>query len=283
MDPSVYIAVAAMGGLGLVFASFLAIADKKFRVEEDPLVEKIIDALPGTNCGACGFAGCNQLAEKMAQKLAGVDACPAGGQEVADIVASALGIESVVTVRQFAVVLCRGGDEEARRTATYRGESTCTAATLTGSEKVCQYGCLGLGECVDACNFGAMAMSDNGLPVVFYDKCVGCGACARACPKDIIEMHPEDRTLFVYCRNKDKGPVAKKACTVACIGCTLCVKGCEVEGGIEMKNNLAMINYELCPQDDVPTRKCPTKCIIDGEEPGITKDSFYASKMKDAG
>jgi Na+-translocating ferredoxin:NAD+ oxidoreductase RNF subunit RnfB len=127
-----------------------------------------------------------------------------------------------------------------------------------------------------------MAMNDNGLPVIFHDKCVGCGACARACPRDIIEMHPEGRKLFVYCRNHDKGPAAKKACKVACIACTLCVKDCEVEGGIVMKNNLAVIDYESCHQNDVPTKRCPTKCILFDEESAVTSHAFYSASMKKA-
>ncbi len=283
MDASIYISVAAMGGLGLTFAGFLAIADKKLRVVEDPTVEKVLDALPGTNCGACGYAGCHQLAEKMVGREAPVDACPAGGQEVVDAVAAALGVESVKTARQLAVLHCRGGNAEAVRRATYRGEPTCTAANMTGGEKSCLYGCLGLGECVAACAFGAMDMDENGLPVIFYDKCVGCGACVTACPRNLIELHPEEQKLFVYCKNHDKGPLAKKDCTAACIGCTLCVRGCEVKGGITMQNNLAVIDYELCPQDETPTVKCPTKCILFDDEQKMTKEYFYSTLSKKTG
>lgn len=274
------ISIAAMGGLGLLFAGFLVIANSKLKVEEDPLVEKILDALPGTNCGACGVAGCHSLAEQISKGDAPINACPAGGAEVADLLADILGVDGVAATRILAVVLCRGGVGEAVRNAEYRGDDTCSAAHLTGGEKVCSYSCLGYGECVDACDFDAMAMDDNGLPVIFYDKCVGCGACARACPRDIIEMHPEDRKLFVYCKNRDKGPATKKACKVGCIGCTLCVKDCEVEGGIAMKNNLAVVDYESCPQDDAPTKRCPTKCILFDEEKDMTSANFYSAAMK---
>ncbi|MEE8575079.1 MAG: RnfABCDGE type electron transport complex subunit B [Thermodesulfobacteriota bacterium] len=282
MEPTVYIAVAAMGGLGFFFAGFLVLADKKLRVEEDPLVERIIEELPNTNCGACGYAGCLQLAEKMSLHEVGVNGCPAGGQEVSDNIAAILGVESVAAEKVVAVLLCGGGTAEAKKNADYRGERSCVAADLTGGSKACIYGCHGFGDCVSSCNFGAMDMDSNGLPVIFYDKCVGCGACARECPRDLIEMHPVERKLFVYCKNRDKGPAAKKACTVACIGCTLCVKLCSVEGGIAMKDNLAVIDYELCPQDsDAPTTKCPTKCILLGAEEGVTRESYYAS-VKDA-
>ncbi len=178
------------------------------------------------------------------------------------------------------MVLCRGGEAEAKKGALYRGDKTCAAADLTGGEKICAYSCLGYGDCVEACDFDAMDMNPNGLPVVFYDKCVGCGACARVCPRDIIEMHLESHKIFNYCRNKDKGPVAKKACKVACIACSLCVKDCEVEGGIKIEEFLAKIDYELCPQDDTPTKRCPTKCILFGEEEKMTRENYYASLPK---
>ncbi|OGP64438.1 MAG: hypothetical protein A3K22_03350 [Deltaproteobacteria bacterium RBG_16_42_7] len=127
-----------------------------------------------------------------------------------------------------------------------------------------------------------MTMNDNGLPVVFYDACIGCGACARACPRDIIEMHPLEHKIFNYCRNKDKGAVARKICKVSCIACGLCVKDCAVEGGIEMIDNLAVINHDKCPQDDQPTKRCPTKCILFGEEEKMTKEAYYASLPKQA-
>ena len=282
MSTTFIISIVAMGGLGLLFAGFLAIANSKLKVEEDPLVAKILDTLPGTNCGACGVAGCHTLAEQIAKGDSPLNSCPAGGQEVADLLAEILGVEGVAAKRILAVVLCRGGLDETVKNAEYRGDYTCSAANLTGGEKVCTYSCLGYGECVDACDFEAMAMNDNGLPVIFNDKCVGCGACARACPRDIIEMHPEDRKLFVYCRSMDKGPVTKKGCKVGCIACTLCVKDCEVEGGIVMKNNLAVVDYGSCPQDDLPTKRCPTKCILFDEESAVTSDTFYSTTIKKA-
>ena len=280
LDISFIISVLAMGGLGVFFAVFLSIAQKKFHVEEDPLVAKIHEALPNTNCGACGYAGCAMLAEKLALRQAPVNSCTAGGQAVADAVAKILGVGSMKAERILAVVLCRGGEAEAVKNAVYRGDKTCSAANLTGGEKGCAYSCIGYGDCVSACNYEAMAMDSNGLPVVFYDKCVGCGACARACPRDIIEMHPESRKLFVYCRNKDKGPVAKKLCKVACIACGLCVKDCKTQGGINLKDNLAVIDYELCPQDGEPVKRCPTTCILFGEEEKMTGGAFHSSISK---
>ena len=282
IESTITIAIAAMGGLGFLFAVFLAVADKKLRVVENPLIAKLMEALPSTNCGACGVAGCHQLAEYIATGKMPVNACTAGGQEVTDLIAEVMGVESVKADKITAVILCRGGDKEAKKNAVYRGERTCAAANTTGGEKACLYGCHGFGDCVASCDYGAMDMDDNGMPVVFYDKCVACGACVKACPRDLIELHPEDHKLFVYCKNKEKGAVAKKACTAACIACTLCVKDCQVEGGMAMKDNLAVIDYETCPQDDVPTKKCPTKCILFGEEELMTRESFYSKRVKDA-
>jgi len=267
-----------MGGLGVAFALLLVYGSKKFHVEEDPLVEALNAVLPGTNCGACGYAGCAALAELLAKGDAPINACPAGGQEVADLIAKALGKESLKAKRILAVVLCRGGNAEAVKNAVYRGDMSCSAANITGGEKLCSYSCLGYADCVRACAYDAIDMSSNGLPVVFYDKCIGCGACAKACPRNIIEMHDELHKLFVYCKNKDKGPQAKKACKVSCIACTLCVKDAGAEGAIAMKDNLAVINYDSCPQNDASTKRCPTKCILYGEEELSTKSAFYSKQ-----
>ncbi|MCK5237698.1 MAG: RnfABCDGE type electron transport complex subunit B [Deltaproteobacteria bacterium] len=277
MSSAFFISVLAMGGLGIAFAATLAIANKKLKVKEDPRIKKILEALPMTNCGACGVAGCAALAELLAGGKADITACTAGGQEIADAVAEALGVESVETSRVLAVVLCRGGHAEAKVGAKYKGDMSCAAADLTGGEKLCAYSCLGYADCVDECEFDAMDMSPNGLPVIFYDKCVGCGACAKACPRDIIEMHPEEHKLFVYCKNRDKGAEAKKGCSVACIACTLCVKDCVSEDGIKMQDNLAVIDYEACEQDDSSIKRCPTKCILFDEEESVTREAYYSS------
>lgn len=274
------ISAVSMGAIGAVMAVFLVYADRKLKVEEDPRVEAISAALPNTNCGGCGYPGCRMFAEALMKGEALPTACVAGGNDTAAELAGILGVEAGSMKRMLAVVLCRGGNAEAERRAEYRGEGTCTASHLTGGDKSCTYGCIGLGECVAACKFDAMAMNDNGLPVVFYDKCVGCGACARACPRDIIEMHPEDRKLFVYCKNLDKGAYARKVCKVACVACGLCVKDCSVPGGIAMKNNLAVVDYSLAPQTDESVKRCPTKCILWGEEEKSTRDAYYSGKTR---
>src|SRR3989304_4738586 len=175
MDASFIISVLAMGGLGVFFAVLLAIAEKKFFVEEDPLVAKILASLPNTNCGACGYAGCAMLAEKLALKQVAINTCTAGGQSVAAAIAEILGVDSMKAERILAGVLCRGGEAEAVKNAVYRGDRTCSAANLTGGEKGCAYSCIGYGDCVSACNYEAMAMDSNRLPVGFFGTCVGGG------------------------------------------------------------------------------------------------------------
>lgn len=280
MTSIVLLSAVSMGAIGAVLAGFLVYADKKLKVQEDPMIEAIGNALPNSNCGGCGFPGCRMFAEALMKGDAPPTACVAGGNDTATKLAALLGVEGGSVKRTIAVVLCKGGHAEAERRATYKGELSCTAANLTGGDKGCTYGCLGYGECVEACKFDAMAMNDNGLPVVFYDKCVGCGACAKACPRDIIEMHPEDHKLFVYCKSKDKGAQAKKVCSVSCIACSLCVKDCSVPGGIAVKDNLAAVNYAVAPQNDESTKRCPTKCIAYGVEEQNTKASFKASSKR---
>jgi len=278
----IVVSALSMGGLGAVLAVFLAFADRRFKVTEDPRIEAVLGILPNTNCGGCGYPGCRMLAEAVVNGKAPANACVAGGSDVAGKLAALMGVEALERRRMLAVVLCKGGVKEAGKRARYTGDRSCTAANLAGGDKSCTYGCLGYGECVDACKFSAMAMDANALPVVFYDKCVGCGACAKACPRDIIEMHSEEHKLFVYCRNKDKGAASKKVCGVACIACGLCVKDCPVAGGIALKDNLATVNYALAPQSGESTKRCPTNCILSGIEEQMTMGRFEAAEARTA-
>ena len=205
MDLSLIIAVSTMGGLGLIFAGALAVADKKLRVEEDPKIEKINEVLPNANCGACGNAGCYDFAVKVVEGKAAANGCPVGGKDVVDEISSILGIDGGDSVKLVARVLCRGGNNEAAvKEVSYSGPQNCAVqALVSGGEKLCLYGCLGGGDCVAACQFDAMYMNENGLPMVIDELCTGCGLCAKACPRGVIEIHPEDRNLFVFCKNQD--------------------------------------------------------------------------------
>jgi len=264
MDASVAPALLTMGGLGLFFAGALALADRKLRVAEDPRVGRVQEALPGANCGACGLAGCADFAVKVVEGGAEVTGCPVGGPETAREIARMLGVEAGESVRLVARVLCRGGRAEALEKAAYAGPAACSARALVGgAEKACLHGCLGGGDCVEACRFDALVMDANGLPQVIDELCTGCGACARACPRDVIELHPEDRGIFVFCRSHDDPKTAKKVCAVACVGCGICAKKGE---GVSLERHLAVIDYERLDPETIPFDKCRTGAI--GRLPG---------------
>ncbi|QQS36190.1 MAG: RnfABCDGE type electron transport complex subunit B [Ignavibacteriales bacterium] len=262
MDFTLIIAISTMGGLGFIFAGALALADKKLRVEENPKIAEVNEVLPNANCGACGNAGCYDFAVKVVEGKAAANGCPVGGTDVVEEISRILGVESGDTVKLVARVLCRGGNNEAavKEGASYNGPQGCTVqALVSGGDKLCLYGCLGGGECVDACQFGAMYMDENGLPVVVDELCTGCGLCAKACPRGIIEIHPSDRQLFVFCKNEDDPKTAKKVCVVSCIGCGICAR--KSDGGVVMENNLAIIDYTKLDLSKVPIEKCSTKAI----------------------
>ncbi|HKB85710.1 MAG TPA: RnfABCDGE type electron transport complex subunit B [Ignavibacteriaceae bacterium] len=261
MDAIVIIAVSTMGGLGLFLAGALAIADRRLSVVEDPKIGKINEVLPNANCGACGNAGCYDFAVKLVEGKAAPNGCPVGGKDVVDDISSILGIDGGDAVIMRARVLCRGGKKEAAyKEARYSGPQNCAVqALVSGGEKLCMYGCLGGGDCVTACQFNAMYMDENGLPVVIDELCTGCGLCVKACPRGIIEMHQQDRELFVICKNQDDPKTSRKVCTVSCIGCQICAR--KSEGGVIMENNLAIIDYTKLDISKIPLDKCSTKAI----------------------
>lgn len=261
MDASVVPALLTMGGLGAVFAGALALADRKLRVVEDPRIAQVAAELPGANCGACGLAGCQDFAVKVVEGEAAVTGCPVGGPDVAAEIARVLGVEAGESVRLVARVHCRGGAGKAvDKDAAYLGPASCSAqALLGGGAKACLHGCLGGGECVEACTFDALVMDESGLPRVIDELCTGCGACVRACPRDILELHPEDRELFVFCRSKDDPRTAKKVCAVACLGCGICAK--KSDGAITLRENLAIIDYTRVDPSTIPLDKCRTGAI----------------------
>lgn len=260
---SLIISIASMGGLGFLFAAGLSLAHKKLYVEEDPRISLVLDELPGANCGGCGYPGCASFAENLVSGDVNIGGCPVSGDEAIEEVGNILGIKVEKRERKIARILCQGGIYETARKATYDGIKTCIAATLVnGGDKLCRYGCIGFGDCVQVCPFGAIKMDENGLPVVDSEKCTGDGNCVDACPRGIIELHPESHQLFVLCKNEDAPKEARKACLTACIGCGICVRAVEEEQ-IVMENNLAIINYDLYSKEPVlPTEKCPTNCLV---------------------
>lgn len=262
----ILIAVISLGAIGAVGAVFLYAASKKFEVYEDPRIAQVQEALPGANCGGCGFPGCGGFAVACvkADTLDGL-LCPVGGAPVMGTVATILGKAATSAEPMVAVVRCNGTCQVRPRTNQYDGVQRCSiASTLYGGETGCTFGCLGYGDCVDVCNFDAIRINpDTRLAEVDEDKCTSCGACIKACPKSIIELRkkgPKSRRIFVSCVNKDKGGIAKKACNNACIGCGKCVKECTFEA-ITLENNLAYIDNTKCRLCRKCVAACPTGAI----------------------
>ena len=252
--------------LGLLLALVLCWVARKFKVEEDPRIDEIEKVMPGANCGGCGFAGCRAFADS-AVKASDLDShyCPVGGNDVMKQVAAILGYEVKAKAPQVAVVRCAGSCEARPRVNVYDGENSCKVkAALYSGDTLCPYGCLGCGDCVDACRFGAISMDPaTGLPVVDDAKCTGCGACAKACPKHVIEIRnkgPRSMRVYVSCINKDKGGVARKACSAACIGCGKCAKVCAHEA-ITIADNVAYIDFTKCKLCKKCVTECPTGAI----------------------
>lgn len=261
MNTVVFITIITLSLLGVTAALILYFVAQKFKVYEDPRIDEVEEALPAANCGGCGFAGCRNFAEALVKSdsFEGLN-CPVGGAEVMAMVAEILGREAPKTEPRVAVLRCNGTPEHRKRTSVYDGASNCTIAhSLYTGETDCPYGCLGLGECVDSCDFDAMYMDhETGLPVIIDDNCVACGACVKACPRDIIELRKKakkDRKIYVSCVNEDRGGPARKACRVACIGCGKCEEVCNFDA-IKIENNLAFIDSDKCTF----CRKCPPVC-----------------------
>ncbi|MFA8436552.1 MAG: Fe-S cluster domain-containing protein [Marinifilaceae bacterium] len=258
--------IISLCAIGIAAAIILYFVAQKFKVYEDPRIDQVEEALPAANCGGCGYPGCRGLAEAMvkADNLDDLN-CPVGGAETMANIAKILGQEVNAQEPKVAVVRCNGTCANRPKTNQYDGAASCTiSASLYSGETGCKHGCLGLGECVDACNFNAMYMDkETGLPVVIEENCVACGACVSACPNDIIELRkkgPKSRRVFVSCVSKDKGAVARKACSAACIGCGKCVKECPFDA-ITLENNLAYIDYNKCKLCRKCVVVCPTNAI----------------------
>ncbi len=255
-------AVIALATLALIASFGLAIAARVFAVETDPRIGLVEDALPGANCGACGFPGCSGLAKAIVEEKAGVGDCPAGNEDTVKAISDIMGVSfDGVGVRMVAMVMCKGDDQVAGKRFFYNGIHDCVSAALIfGGDKNCSYGCMGLGTCAGICTFGAIEMLESGLALVDPEKCTGCGQCVKACPKGIIRMVPAGRTLHILCSSHDKGAKARKACAVACIACQKCVKAAP-ENSIWMEDFLAVVNYDFEIPDEVAA-ECPMNTIV---------------------
>lgn len=255
--------VAILGGVGLVFAILIALANRKLKVWEDPRIDVVAGMLPGANCGACGVPGCRAFAEKLVAGEVQPAGCNVASGDARSEIAGYLGVDAGSAVKTVARLLCAGGSHVAEQQAEYRGYPTCAAAAaVAGGGKGCAWGCLGLADCVRSCTFDAMAMNADGLPVVDIDKCTACGDCVAACPKDLLAIHPVDRKLLVQCRNLIAGDDVLDACKVACTACGKCVMDA-APGLISIASGVAVVNYDLnALAEPTAIDRCPTGAII---------------------
>ncbi len=258
------VSTAVLAGLGLVAGLGLSLAARFFAVETDPRQEKIADMLPGANCGGCGYAGCNDFAAAVVKGDVEPDACPVSSAEVAAAIAEVMGKTVEAKTPMVALVMCQGSeDADLRKKYRYNGVASCASADLLArGDRLCNYGCLGLGDCLRACGFNAIEINDLGVAQVIPSRCTGCGQCVAACPKGIIRLVPETARIHVLCSNHDKGAAAKKACSVSCIGCKKCEKFFE---GSHMKvaDFLAAVDYDNPPTDLDVIGQCPTGAIVE--------------------
>lgn len=289
----IILSLIVLGCTGILAAVLLYFVAQKFKVEEDPRIDEVQEVLPGANCGGCGFAGCRALAEACV-KASSLDGllCPVGGAPTMAKVGEILGMAASVGEPKVAVVRCNGTCEARPKTSEYNGTRSCAImSSLYVGETNCGFGCLGCGDCVAACQFGAITMNPaTGLPEVDDEKCTSCGACVKACPKNIIELRekgPDGARMVVKCVNKDKGAVAKKACLNACIGCGKCQKACGNEA-ITIENNVAYIDYTKCTLCRACESECPTGAIhgvnmpeLAGKKPATTAAPEVAAEAGD--
>lgn len=267
-----------------VFMTFiLGWANQALHVQVDPKIEKVNEVLPGANCGGCGYVGCGEYAEAVVNEGIPPNLCPVGGEDVAAQVAEIVGIELDNSVPMRPVVHCMARCDQKLGTHEYRGEQTCASANLVAGVQGCAYGCLSLGDCIETCQFDAMHMVD-GKVEIDYEKCVGCGACEKACPRNIISMIPfKTESMFVIaCRNEEKGKEVKAVCDQGCRGCTICQK--LSDGLVKMDGNIAKIDYQEYDPDTVKeaietvTQKCPSKTIF--QQVGTKKPKPESSLSK---
>ncbi len=255
-------APAIMTGLGLFFGVILAVAYKLLKVEEDPRLAHTEELLPGTNCGACGEPGCLPFAQKLIAGEVQPSSCTVASADDIDEIADYLGVDAGEAENRVARLRCAGGKAQAFQIAEYDGFESCrAAAVVSGGGKGCSWGCLGLADCDVSCDFDAIHMNANGLPVVDIEKCTACGDCVEACPKDLFELLPLSQKLYVQCNNPLAGESVTVLCSVGCDGCAKCAADA-APGLIEMKNELPLIHYESgLPVTAKATSRCPTNAI----------------------
>lgn len=262
---NILLAVSILGLMGILFAMILGFASKIFAVETDERLPLIIEALPGANCGGCGYAGCSNFANAVIDGKAAVSGCPVGGAPTASAVAEIMGVVADTKEKQTAYVFCSGGDK-AKQKFDFAGVTDCVSATQLGAGTLsCSHGCLGFGTCKKACDFGAISIKD-GVAVVDSAKCTECAACVSACPKNIITFIPAKTKVSIPCSSCSTGGIVRGVCEVGCIGCKLCEKACPFDA-VHIENNLAKIDYSKCKNCGKCVTACPRKLIINSRKP----------------
>lgn len=265
------IPVAIFAVLGVLFGVLLVIASRVFAVKTDERISKVLEQLPGANCGGCGYSGCAAFAEAVVKGEAKPNSCNSCDAAAVQQIGEILGIKVEAAVPLRAHVMCAGNCDTAVFQYRYEGAPDCIAAErLGGGNKACPNGCIGLGTCVAACKFDAIHVV-NGVATVDYQKCIGCGACAQLCPKQIIAMIPATSRYCVECSSAEVGAVTRKQCKVGCIGCRICEKNCP-QNAIKIENSVAVIDQSKCTGCGICAEKCPRKII--------RKSKWYEVKTK---
>jgi len=254
-------AVGALGGLTVVLVTLLVLAHRKLHVEEDPRIDQVEEMLPHANCGACGYPGCRPFAEALVVGQALPGKCTVSDEAGRAAIADFLGVEVGAEEKRVARLACAGGVNVARNRAHYVGLGTCRAAAqVAGGGKGCFWGCLGLADCEVVCDFDAISMNAQSLPVVDEAKCTACGDCVEVCPKDLFSIHPASHRLWVACASLEAGDELLEDCEVACTACGRCAA--DAPGLITMSNNLPVVDYGRNHATQVPIQRCPTGAIV---------------------
>jgi Na+-translocating ferredoxin:NAD+ oxidoreductase RNF subunit RnfB len=260
---TIVIVAVFMAVLGTSLAALLAVASRRLYVFEDPRIEQVEEMLPHSNCGACGTAGCRNFAEKVVAGELKPGKCTVNSPQQNNTIASLMGVETGQEEKRIARLACAGGKHVAAIRARYEGLASCRAAnSVGGGGKACTWGCMGLGDCADVCDFDAITMNAFGLPEVDADKCTACGDCVDICPKGLFSIHAISHQLWMACKNKADGDTAELQCEVACTACGRCVVDA-AEGLITLNQNLAVIDYaQNAYATRTPTERCPTGAIV---------------------
>ncbi len=266
MLPDILIPFLVLLGIGLLCALLLTVSSHFFGVEGDEKAAAIRECLPGANCGACGYSGCDGYAEALAKgKEKRTSLCIPGGDGTAAEVAAILGAEAEDVIERVAYVACNGDCKKENRKFEYNGPKSCKSASMLYSgDNLCTYACLGYGDCVNVCPRDAIFITDNGTAWINPSKCIGCGLCVRTCPGGIIHLVRDTARVAVKCSNHDKGAKTRLVCKVGCIACGKCEKNCPT-GAVRVENNLAVIDYEKCIECGKCKEVCPVGCIHEGD------------------